>query len=99
MSTQSQFEKACRKAGMKPVEKIPTPYGDILIADGFKNGRYRSAFCITRGGLDIMRDMEFDLGHNPEIPLEMKQRARINTVRKEALALIGLNVESGRYDA
>lgn len=93
-----KFEKACRKAGMVPVEKIPTPYGDILIADGRKNGKYRSAFCVSRGGMDIMRDMEFDLNHNPEIPVSMKQKARINTVRKEAFAFIGLNVQSGRYD-
>lgn len=99
MTTQSNFEKACRKSGMVPVEKIETKYGDILIADGQKNGKYRSAFCISRGGLDIFHDMEFELDHDPEIPYSMKQKARINTVKKEAFKWIGHNVEAGRYDA
>jgi len=95
----SNFEKACRKLSMVPVEKIDTKYGEILIADGCDGKRYRSAFCISRGGLDIFHDMEFDLFHNPEIPRSMKQKARINTVKKEALKWIGHNVEAGRYDA
>lgn len=100
------FEKSCIAAGFQPCERAHTPYGDILIADGYFNNRpveypygyYKTVAVVDRSGLDWGYDLEFDAFHESGLSFEQKRAARINTMVKECVGWMSVNIESARYD-
>lgn len=101
-----RFEKICRKADMRPVARVSTPHGEILIAEGFRNdnlvefpwGYFRTLWVVDRNGLDIGRHLDFNAFHDPEFSVEDRKMARINSAKSDALGWINTNVDMNRYD-
>jgi hypothetical protein len=52
----------------------------------FPRGAYATIWWAAKGeaGLDVGAPLYFDVGHDPSIPRESKQRARINAAIKDA---------------
>lgn len=100
------FEKSCIAAGFRPCERVHTPYGDILIADGyFTNkpheyafGYYKTVAVIDRSGLDWGYDFECDAFHDPGLLPDQKRQARVNKMVQECIGWMSVNIESARYD-
>lgn len=92
-----KFEELCRQAGCVPVKHVTLDDCEVFIADGFRNSHpgyphpsYRTIWAISRGGLEVMRDLYIKLGDGD-------LQARINAAMKDAKLWIDVNVELGRY--
>lgn len=101
-----RYEDFCRQGSAIPVEKIPTKWGDVLIAEEFKSastefpwGAYRVVWAIERGEMDFAQELFFDAFHDPEIPFPDKRKARVNAALLNAQGWLETNVKTGRYDA
>ena len=102
------FEKITRMKQLTPADIVRLPECTIYVADGFKNdkpheysfGYYETTWATSRGGVDVVQALEFEAFHDPSYPTpEEKKRLRVRAAVKEAVKWVGLNVESGRYDA
>lgn len=98
------FEQLCQKAEMSPLGKYSTPYGDVLVAESFRNdnpsypmGYYKTMWAVERSEMDIGRHLEFDAFHDPEIAFPEKRRARISATVKDAMGWMSVNKDAERY--
>lgn len=103
------FERMIQHFGLRPVKKLVTNHGDILIAeggpylmpdknpDGSNRYAYQAAYCVTRGVNDLARWLEFDINHDFNLTEEGRREARINAAVSDAMGFIEANVKAGRY--
>ena len=101
------YESLVRERSGIPVEKVSTKWGEVLIAEEFKNdktlefpwGYYRVMWAIERDKMDFAQELFFDAFHDPQIPFDGKQRARINAALLNAQGWLEMNIKAERYDA
>ena len=101
----SKFEDMCREAKCKPIARMNTSAGEILIAEKefgpnseFPNGGYCQRWAVFRGEGDMMKELFFDKHHDLHLPLTRRALARQNATMQDALSWLAVNVDSGRYD-
>lgn len=100
-----EFEEKCRQSKSRPIARMNTPAGEILIAEKefgpnkeFPNGGFSHRWAVFRDQGDMMKELIYDKYHDMHLPLVDRARARENATMQDALSWVALNVDSGRYD-
>lgn len=92
--------------GFAQIERIPTPQGNVLVAETFLAssreypwGHWKVVWAIERDGMDMGRWLEIDGMHDSDKnwTVDQKRQARINSAVEDAMAWMKDNLESGRY--
>lgn len=91
------FEEMCNKMKLKAVKRIPTPRGDILIADGFVKSdnevtepHFKTFWAINRNGVQVGRAIYTK-------PEGSKIKTRIEAAKIDAAMFLDKAGEVGLY--
>lgn len=96
-----QFEDLCRQSKFRPIKRIRTKHGNILIAetcsrpdfDGDIDGpHWQTLWAVERDDMDAAQPLHF-------ADLMSSQRGRIDATVAVAMEWLSANLEGGRYDA
>ena len=102
------WEAVCRHWDCRPVERVESKDGTILIAEGYVEptrdkpeypwGYYKMLWAIDRGKMCEGGELEIQAFHDPLMDQATKPRARINAAVQQARAYIALMYQLGRWE-
>lgn len=92
-----RFERIVTQSRFKPLRRIPTPHGAILIAESFRRldieymePHWQMIWAIDRDGMDIARKIFCHA--------DSTRQDRVAATMKDAMQFIADGVTAGRYE-